>query len=109
MRLSALQKYILKKCLEGKNFRISKKVIENYYQLKNIDPKNVMGDITKSVDRLIRRDLVAGIGKKTAHKWIIQEIVLTQRGKALAKEFLGIQQKFPLHNLKPINKKSVVQ
>ena len=94
MRLSALQKYILKQCFLGNNSKISKKVIENFYSLKTVKAKNIINDITKSVDRMIAKELIVGYGTKTAKKWYIREVMLTPKGKHLARETF-VQQKLP--------------
>jgi len=100
MRLSGLQKYILKKCLSGQKYGISKRVIASYYQGKNIKPENIISDITKSVDRLIEKDLIHGYGKKTKKKWFIHEVHLTPKGKKEGIRLLGEQQKLPLQKYK---------
>lgn len=96
MRLSDLQKYILKECLERKGHAITKKVIESFYANKKIPKKSKINDITRSVDRLIRKDMLVGIGRKTSHKWIIQEVGLTSLGRKTAKNLFGKQQILPL-------------
>ena len=96
MRLSYLQKYILRKCYTGTNFKISKKVIELYYAKKKIKPRSIANDITKSVERLIKRELAVGFGRKTSKKWYFTSIFLTPKGRKIAKDLLGKQQKLPL-------------
>jgi len=94
MRLSALQKYILKQCFLGNNSKISKKVIENFYSLKTVKAKNIINDITKSVDRMIIKELITGYGTKTAKKWYIKEVGLSPKGKRLVRAIF-VQQKLP--------------
>ena len=96
MRLSALQKYILEQCLLHRYNTIPKKIVEAFYHDTKVKPKNIISDITKSVDRLIMKDLVVGIGKKTSHKWLINQVTLTPQGKKIARDFFGKQQKLPL-------------
>ena len=97
MTLSSLQKYILNKGLEGQKNTVKKAVLKKFYATSKIKPKE--GDqikiITKSVDKLIKRGLVKGVGIKTAQKWFVNEVVLTQEGIKKAKELLGKQQELP--------------
>lgn len=94
MKLSALQKYILKQCFASARGRITKKVIENFYSSKTIKAKSIINDITKSIDRMIAKELVVGHGTKTAKKWYIKEVGLAPKGKRLVRT-LFIQQKLP--------------
>jgi len=94
MKLSSLQKYILKQCYNNTGFKIGKNVIENFYSSKAIKAKSMVGDITKSVERMIVKELVVGFGTKTAKKWYIREVMLTPKGKHLARETF-VQQKLP--------------
>lgn len=98
MKLSNLQRYILKQCYNN-NFRISKKVIENFYQSKKIKPKSIVSDITKSVERMITKELIVGYGTKTAKKWYIKEVRLTPKGKKLVRGIF-VQQKLPFKKFK---------
>ncbi|MFA6410526.1 MAG: hypothetical protein WCW26_03050 [Candidatus Buchananbacteria bacterium] len=97
MKLSALQKYILKQCAQTKEKTISKTVLENFYSNKNQKPsqKDIASIITKSVERLIGKELVIGYGWKTPHKWYITQVKLTPKGKKTVKEFFGVQQRLP--------------
>ncbi|MFA5022449.1 MAG: hypothetical protein WC508_05205 [Patescibacteria group bacterium] len=95
MKLSALQKYILKQCAQAREKAISKTVLENFYSNKSDKPKDIVNIITKSVERLIHKELVIGHGWKTTHKWYITQVKLTPKGKKLAKNFFGVQQKLP--------------
>jgi len=96
MRLSSLQRYILKYCLENQGAAMQKKDLVAYYSHKKIKKEIVTNDITKSVERLIERELITGFGKKTARKWFITEVSLTPKGKRTAKTLFGKQQKLPL-------------
>lgn len=96
MRLSILQKFILKQCFAGRRCTVSKKALEAFYGSKKIREKSILTDITKSIERLIAKDMIIGIGRKTSHKWIFQEIELTSLGRRVARGLLGKQQKLPL-------------
>jgi len=98
MKLSQLQKHILRQCINSKGGKISKSVIDKFYSSKKTKPKaeGIVSIITKSVERLIHKELIIGFGKKTAHKWFIQEVKLTPKGKKIAKTLFGKQQKLPL-------------
>ena len=97
MKLSALQKYILKQCVQTKDKITSKTVLERFYNnhKNKPKPKDVINIITKSVERLIKKELVIGYGWKTPHKWFINQVKLTPKGKKIAKSLFGIQQKLP--------------
>jgi hypothetical protein len=98
MKLSKLQKYILKHCFETRDNRVSKSKIFAFYNKKKKKPqlKDIITIVTKSVERLIRKELIVGYGYKTAHKWFIREVKLTPKGKKIAKALFGTQQKLPL-------------
>lgn len=98
MKLSNLQKYILKKGLESRSYRVSKNIFDKFYSAKKKKPKpeDQISIITKSVERLIKKGLIKGIGIKTAEKWFIKEVALTRVGIKKAKELLGKQQELPL-------------
>lgn len=98
MKLSALQKYILKRCFEIRGNKISKALIFKFYNHSRTKPKlkDEITIITKSIERLIVKELIAGYGWKTAKKWFIREVKLTPRGRKTAKKLFGEQQKLPL-------------
>lgn len=98
MRLSSLQKYILQKCILSKDGEISKSILKQFYADKKKKPKDKdqIKIITKSIERLINKDLVVGTGIKTSHKWYIKNIKLTAQGRKEAKKLFGTQQKLPL-------------
>ena len=75
---------------------MQKKDLEAYYSHKKTKKEIVTNDITKSVERLIERELIIGFGKKTARKWFITQVSLTPKGKRTAKTLFGKQQKLPL-------------
>ena len=108
MKLSALQKYILKQAGQTKDKTLAKAAIEQFYQgyKKRPTPQDILTIITHSVERLIQDGLAIGYGWKTAHKWYIRKIKLTPPGRKLAKGLLGVQQKLPLKNSKGKNQKS---
>ena len=98
MRLSNLQTYILKKCHEQRG-QIPKKVLFSFYSDKKSKPsaEDMQNIITKSVDRLIKKELLVGFGKKTAQKWFVEKVKITAAGKKYIKEALKKrQQKLPI-------------
>lgn len=99
MKISSLQKYILKQCILSKGGGIGKRELERFYSDKKNKPKEIdqVKIITKSIDRLIKKDLIIGTGTKTSHKWYIKEIKLTNQGKKEAKKLFGTQQKLPFN------------
>ena len=123
MRLSLLQKYILKRCyLEGG--KIKRDGLNSFYcqtserransfalpsecryqrdgtlylsQKRAPQVSERVKIITQSLERLIARGLMVGYGVRTSEKWFIKEIRLTAQGKKEAKRVLGEQQKLPL-------------
>lgn len=97
MKLSELQKYILLKALSA-NKKISRAGFIEFYNKRKKKPKKEdrAGIISKSIERLINKELLVGYGTRTPHKWFIKEISLTGKGKKTAKKLLGEQQKLPL-------------
>lgn len=98
MRLSNLQKYILLKCLDLRG-RLERKVFRKFYDQQENKPSDRYQEniVTKSLERLIDKDLLVGFGKRTAKKWFITHVKLTGRGLRLAKELLKErQEKLPL-------------
>ena len=102
MKLSSLQKYILKQCVQSKDKVISKSKLEKFYGSKKDKPKvkDMINIVTKSVERLIKKELVIGYGWKTSHKWFIRQVKLTPKGTKIAKRLFGIQQKLPFKKKK---------
>lgn len=95
MRLSALQKYILREgYLSGKT-RVARRIFYRFY--KTSKPTTAMVDtLTKSLERLIEKGLMTGYGRRTPEKWFIDEVSLTPLGRKTAKALLGQQQQLPL-------------
>lgn len=97
MKISRLQRYILFNCYLTPKSRIFKNKLYSFYDKAKKKPsaKDINDIITKSVNLLIKSDLAAGYGSKTARKWYLKEVRLTPRGRVLAKKFLGEQRKLP--------------
>ncbi len=106
MSLSKLQKYILRRGLEGKNFTVSKEILNRFYQTKKKLPaaRDQSNIIAKSASRLVNRGLVKAVGVKTAEKWFLKKLVLTARGVRRAKELLGRQSSLPFREKSKRNK-----
>ncbi|MDX9893153.1 MAG: hypothetical protein RB292_01925 [Patescibacteria group bacterium] len=104
MKLSALQKYILKQAYQTKDKTISKLGLEKFYSNAKTKPKpkDLANIITKSVERLIKKELVIGYGWRTACKWFIDKARLTPQGNKVARELFGIQPPLPFKKLKKI-------
>jgi len=107
MRLSNLQKYILIQGLYRKPGRFTRSGLIKFYDKikKKPSKKDVQNIITKSIERLIDKELLIGYGRRTPHKWFIKEIKLTGKGRKVAKKLLGEQQALPF---KKKNKKQVI-
>ncbi len=104
MKLSKLQRFILKKAYLSDRFKVTRQVFMSYYENLKKSPANKLqvNIITQSLERLINKGLIVGYGRKTQEKLFIDSIQLTPKGKKMAKEFLSKQT--PLPFLKSIKK-----
>jgi len=101
MRLSKLQKFILEKIY---NFKASSPVEFYDFYLsarpgkKSVKSKKIIqATIHNSLDLLVSGDLLTAMGKKTAKKWYIHKVKLTNIGKKLAVKIIkNRQRKLPL-------------
>ncbi|MBU1164840.1 hypothetical protein KKA15_04760 [Patescibacteria group bacterium] len=101
MKLSALQKYILKQVFSSKSDKIHRGGLLKFYGIdKKTKQRDKVNIITKSLERLINHELMTGYGIRTSHKWFIKEVKLTEKGKKIAKTLFGKQQILPLKNKK---------
>jgi len=100
MRLSKLQKFILEKCYNFKGwspaefygFYLSAPIGE-----KNKNKKIIQDIIHKSLDSLVAGDMLTAIGKKTAKKWFIYKVKLTNIGRKTAIKIIkNRQRKLPI-------------
>lgn len=95
MRLSKLQKYILEKIYNYKSF-----LPADFYDFygKGAKSKKLIQDIIhKSLDSLIAGEMLTALGKKTAKKWFIHKIKLTNIGKKSAIAIIkNRQRKLPI-------------
>lgn len=97
MRLSDLQKYILKKVWNTNKIKVSRKDFNSFYdKIKKVPTKNLqIKIITKSIERLIDKGLMIGYGEKTQYKLFIKQVKLTSFGKKVTKKLFGEQIKLP--------------
>ncbi len=97
MKLSQLQKFILRTSVNGKS-RTKRAVLLKYYDKFGKDVKTIdrPGILTKSIERLIDKGLMIGYGRRTPEKWFIDEVALTVKGVREAKKLFGQQQTLPL-------------
>lgn len=100
MRLSPLQRYILQMCfaprLRSGNKGVGRAIFNKFYEGKEVKKKDIVDAITKTLERLIDKGLMVGLGVRTPKKWYIKEVRLTPLGRRLAKKLQGEQQKLPL-------------
>lgn len=95
MRLSKLQKYILEKCYNYKSSLPAD--FYDFYGAKTKSRKLVQDIIHKSLDSLTDKDLLSATGKKTAQKWFIHKVKLTNLGKKLTIKIIkNRQRKLPI-------------
>lgn len=95
MRLSALQRYILRECYQSKNPLVGRQVFSKFYSSK-ISQHTIVDSITTSLERLIERGMMIGFGRRTPEKWFIESVRLTPLGRRTAKQSFGQQQQLPL-------------
>ena len=110
MHLSVLQKFILLECLNSKTGKISRTRLMKFYDKVKKRPKDkmIIKIITKSIERLIDKELMVGFGERTPHKWYIKEIKLMAQGKRVAKKLLWEQMVLPLKSQKHRKQKSTL-
>lgn len=97
MRLSRLQKYILRQCYSAKKKQLHRGVLTRFYNHGETEPRKdvIIKTITRSLERLIDRGFLVGAGVRTPHKWFIKEIRLMPKGRKMGRRLLGEQQKLP--------------
>ncbi|MFA4819107.1 MAG: hypothetical protein WC621_04655 [Patescibacteria group bacterium] len=97
MRLSPLQKYLLRACYFTPTRVVGRSGFVRYYDKQPTKPKadDVVNIITKSLESLIDKGLMIGYGVRTPRKWFIKEVRLSAIGRRAAKKLLGEQQKLP--------------
>ena len=97
MKLSKLQKFILIESLGAKGKSKRKSLLKFYDKQKSPAKKEDQQNIiTQSLERLIDKELMIGYGRRTPHKWFIDEIKLTAKGRKQARSLFGKQQSLPL-------------
>lgn len=95
MRLSALQRYVLRECYQYAKPRVPRQIFTNFYK-KPAATAIVTDSITMSLERLIDRGMLIGFGRRTPRKWFIEEVKLTPLGRRTARASYGKQQQLPL-------------
>jgi len=95
MRLSKLQKYILLKCFEKKNFVELKSEFYDFYKKSELlkNKNSIQIRVHNSIENLVEKDLAAAFGYKTKKKWFINKVRLTSKGKKKALELLKKRQR----------------
>ena len=92
MRLSDLQRYILKQIFVN-GPKTHRGVFMKFYKKKTDDEVKI---ITRSLERLITKGLLIGYGHKTAEKLFIEKVSLTPTARRIAKKLVHDQQQLPL-------------
>ena len=97
MRLSPLQKYILRACYSARTRIVSRGGLVHFYDSQTKKPRSdeVVNIITKSLESLIDKEMMVGYGVRTPHKWYIKEVRLMPKGRREAKKLFGEQQVLP--------------
>lgn len=94
MRLSALQRHILRECYQYPKKLVPRQPFTSFY--KKSTPPEAADSITVSLERLIDRGCLIGFGRRTPRKWFIEQVKLTALGRKVAKASYGKQQELPL-------------
>lgn len=107
MRLSPLQKYILRSCYLTQAKVVGRTGFVKFYEDQKQKPKagDIVNIITKSLESLIDKGLMVGYGVRTPEKWYIKEVRLMPAGRKLGRKLLGEQQKLPFKISKRTNNK----
>ncbi len=97
LRLSSLQRYLLRSCYTAGAKVVSRAGFKRYYEKQKGAPKpgDVVNIITKSLESLIDRGMMVGYGVRTQEKWYIKEVKLTPVGRKVARKLLGEQVQLP--------------
>ncbi|MBT7007739.1 hypothetical protein HN958_04510 [Candidatus Falkowbacteria bacterium] len=92
MRLSRLQKFILKTCYNSKVATVDRVRFLEFYRGKKSPKQELRAKIiTGSIESLIDKELMTGYGVRTPHKWFIKKVGLTGKGKKEVKRLMGEQ------------------
>lgn len=95
MRLSPLQRHILGVCFAARG-KVGRAPLHAFYNGKTARPKSVVKVVTATLERMIDKGWLVGLGVRTPKKWYIKEVRLTPLGRRVAKKLQGEQQKLPL-------------
>ncbi len=94
MKLSKLQKYILKTSFLDSRLKIPRTIFIKFYGKRKKPNKDIRTKIiSKSIERLIDKGVIIGFGEKTQFKLYIRQIKLTKKGKNISRKLLGEQTK----------------
>lgn len=99
MRLSKLQKFILVQCWSLKKKETSRReFLKFYFDYKGKKPneEDQQDIITKSLMRMIHRDLIVGLGRITGERVFVDRVKLTRLGRREVRRLLDKQQRLPL-------------
>jgi len=94
MKLSSLQRYILLACHDAKGQRREHRGLEQFDETEKDRPseKAAQDSVTRSLERLIDKELLIGYGVRTSHKWYLNEIRLTPKGRKVVRGLLESRQ-----------------
>ena len=97
-KLSKLQKFILVQCRNLKKKEVPRREFLKFYfgAVKKPSKSDRHNIITKSLMRLIRKDLLVGFGEITQEKIFIERVRITRTGRREVRRILDKQQKLPL-------------
>ncbi len=98
MKFSKLQQFILVGCLRLKEKKILRREFLRIYENHKKMPQNKEATkiITKSLERLIKRNFIVGFGEITSQKIFIESVRLTRAGRQEVRKILDRRQRLPL-------------
>lgn len=111
MKLSKLQKFILTVCHFSKQKKVPRQEFSKFYDFYKRKPKNedIQNIITKSLNRLIKKDLLVGFGEVTRERIFISTVRLSRVGRREVRRVLDKQQRLPLRVKRQKSKKAKKQ
>lgn len=98
MQISAHQYRFLKtSVLTGNSQKVSRRVFESIYSVRNIKGVNLVRYVTETLERLIDNGWMVGYGIRTPKRWFIQDVRITREGMRTMKEYeKGKQPRLPM-------------
>lgn len=91
MRLSPLQRHILGVGFAARG-KVGRAPLQAFYNGKTPRPKSVVKVVTATLERMIDKGWLVGLGVRTPKKWYVREVRLTPTGRRVARQLQKAQQ-----------------